>query len=194
MNDQLQGLPRTVRLDRQREGKRIRVRPMLTLAVVSGLTAATIGITLGHNAEADAGCSAETIRGAYAAYASGIAFGLPWVANGRFTFDGAGRSTATMIESYGGVIDDGILDGTYVVNPDCRGSLTYSMKHYVRDTGQAGQVHEYRHEVHKIDIVVAARGQKIIGVLVDTYPTAVPPGVPATDDPTVAINGWLERM
>jgi hypothetical protein len=166
------------------------------LAAVAALAAATIGIMLENNATAgaDAGCSAETIRGAYALYATGIAFGTPWVGNGRFTFDGAGHSTATMVESYDGVIDDGVLDGTYSVNPDCRGSLSYTMQHYVRDDRQAGHVHQYRDEVHKIDIVVAAGGQKIIGVLVDTYPTAAPPGVPAADDPSVSINGWFEKM
>src|SRR2546421_593254 len=99
-------------------------RRVLTLAAVSGLAAATIGITLGNNtrANANAGCSAETIRGAYALYATGIAFGAPWAGIGRFTFDGAGHSTATMIETYDGVIDDGILEGTYSLNPDCRGS------------------------------------------------------------------------
>lgn len=174
----------------------MRARRALTLAAVGGLAAVTIGITLGNNtrADADAGCSAETIRGAYALYATGIAYGAEWAGIGRFTFDGAGRSTATMIESYGGLIDDGTLEGTYSLNSDCRGSMTYTMKHYKRGAGEAGQAHEYRHEVHIIDIVVASGGQKIFGVVVDTSLKAVPPGVPATDDPSFSIGGWLERM
>jgi hypothetical protein len=179
-----------------RRGDSMRVRRVLTVAAASALAVAAIGITIGNNtrARADAGCSAETIRGAYALYATGIAFGAPWAAIGRSTFDGAGNSTSTMIETYDGVIDDGTLDGTYTLNPDCRGSMTYTMKHYARGTSQAGQAHEYRHEVHTIDIVVAAGGQKIYAVVVDTYPKAAPPGVPQTDDPSFSINGWLERM
>jgi hypothetical protein len=98
-----------------------------------------------------------------------------------------------MIESYNGLIDDGILDGTYSLNPDCRGSMTYAMKHYARGTGQAGHAHEYRHEVHTIDFVVASGGQRIFGVVVDTSLKATPPGVPPTDDP-ISVIGWLERM
>ena len=171
------------------------VRRVLTVAAASALAVAAIGITIGNNtrARADAGCSAETIRGGYALYATGNVAGIPLAANGRFTFDGAGHSTATMIESAGGVIDDGILEGTYSLNPDCRGTLTYTMKHYKRGTSLAGQAHEYRHEVHIIDIVVASGGRRIFALVVDTYPTAAPPGVPQTDDPIGAI-GWLERM
>ncbi len=172
----------------------MRARRVLTLAAVSGLAAATIGIALGNNASADAGCGADTMRGAYALYATGTVSGIPLAATGRFTFDGAGHSTATMIESYDGLIDDGTLEGTYFLNSDCRGSLRYTMKHYKRGAShQAGQAHEYRHEVHTVDIVVASGGQRIFAVVVDTYPMAAPPGAPTTDDP-INVIGWLERM
>jgi hypothetical protein len=172
-----------------------RVRRVLTVAAASALAVAAIGIPIGNNARAraDAGCSAETIRGAYALYATGNVAGIPLAAIGRFTFDGAGHSTATMIESYNGLIDDGTLEGTYTLNPDCRGSLIYTMKHYARGTGHAGQAHEYRHEVHTVDIVVASGGQRIVAVVVDTYPMAAPPGAPQTDD-LIGVIGWLERM
>jgi len=171
----------------------MRVGGVVTGAAAGALAVAAIGITIGTGARADAGCSAETIRGAYALYATGNVSGIPWAGNGRFTFDGTGRSTATMIESYNGLIDDGTLDGTYTLNPDCRGSMTYTMKHYARGAAQAGEAHEYRHEVHTIDIVVASGGQRIVGVVVDTYPKAVPSGLPQADDP-IGIIGWLERM
>jgi hypothetical protein len=173
----------------------MRVRRVLTVAAASALAVAAIGITIGNNtrARADAGCGAETIRGGYALYGTGNVSGIPLAATGRFTFDGAGHSTATMIESYNGLIDDGTLEGTYTLNPDCRGSMIYTMKHYKRGTSQAGQAHEYRHEVHTVDVVVASGGQRIFWVLVDTYPKAAPPGLPQTDDPLNVI-GWLERM
>jgi hypothetical protein len=175
----------------------MRARDVLTSAAVVGLAAATVGFTLGPGnhtkAVADAGCSAETLRGAYALYGTGNASGVPLAVMGRFMFDGAGHTTVTMVESYGGVIDDGVLEGTYSLDPGCRGSITATMKHYVRRTGHAGQAHEYRHEIHAADIVVASGGQKFFWVLVDTYPQATPPGVPATDDPITA-SGWADKM
>lgn len=142
---------------------------------------------------ADTGCSLETLRGAYAIYGTGSASGVPLAVMGRVTFDGAGRTTATFVESYGGVIDDGIIDGTYTLDPDCRGSATVTMKHYVRRASQAGQAHQYRHEIHAVDLVVAAGGQKFFWVLVDTYPQATPPAVSGTDDPITG-SGWGDKI
>jgi hypothetical protein len=175
----------------------MRARDVLTSAAVVGLAAATIGFPLGPGnqtrAVADAGCSAETLRGAYALYGTGNAAGVPLAVMARVTFDGAGHAALTMVESYGGVIDDGVIDGTYSLDPDCRGSMTGTMKHYVRRAAHAGQAHEYRHEIHDVDIVVASGGQKFFWVLVDTYPQATPPGVPAADDPITA-SGWGDKM
>jgi hypothetical protein len=143
-------------------------------------------------ARADSGCSAQTIRGAYAIYGTGVAFGTPWAAHGRFTFDGVGHATSKVVESYGGVIDDGVMDGTYALDADCRGSATVDMHHTPRAGGLG---HEYRHETHRVDLVVAGGGAKIFWILIDTYPTAVPPSLrPHVDDATLSVSGWLERM
>ena len=164
----------------------------LAAAVVLGATA--IGFTLGtgSKARADSGCSVETIRGAYALYGTGVAFGAPWTAHGRFTFDGAGHSTGKVVESYGGFIDDGVLNGTYSIDPECRGSATYDMQHTTRAGGPG---HEYRHETHRVDVVAAAGGAKIFWILTDTHPTAVPPALrPHVDDASISVSGYLERM
>lgn len=175
----------------------MRARDVLRTAAAVGVATATVGFTLGpvHStrAVADAGCSAEALRGAYALYGTGNASGVPLAVMGRVVFDGAGHITVTMVESYGGVIDDGVIEGTYSLDPACRGSLTGTMKHYVRRAGQAGQAHEYRHEIHAADIVVASGGQKFFWVLVDTYPQATPPAVPGTDDPITA-SGWGDKI
>lgn len=175
----------------------MRAGEVLKSAAVAGLAAVTVGFTLGPGsstrAAADAGCSAETLRGAYVLYGTGSASGVPLAVMGRVTFDGAGHTTATFLESYGGVIDDGLIEGTYSFAPDCRGSATVTMKHYVRRAGHAGLAHEYRHEIHAVDLVVASGGQKFFWVLVDTYPQATPPGVPATDDPITA-SGWGDKI
>lgn len=161
------------------------------VAVVAALALGTTAVGLATSrARAEPGCSVETLQGAYALHGTGVAFGGPWAGTGRFTFDGAGHSRGTMIESYSGAIDDGVLEGTYSVEPDCRGTATYTMVHTTRT---AGQVHKYRHEVHRVEVVAAAGGAKIFWILVDSYPHAAPPG-PHTDDPTISVSGYFERM
>jgi hypothetical protein len=164
----------------------------LAAAVVLGGTA--IGFTLGSTSRARAasGCGVESIRGAYALYGTGVAFGGPWTAHGRFTFDGAGHSTGKVVESYSGFIDDGVLDGTYTIDPECRGSATYDMQHTTR---VGGPDHMYRHETHRVDLVAAAGGAKIFWILTDTHPTAVPPALRLhVDDASISVSGWFERM
>jgi len=175
----------------------MRAGDVLKSAAVVGLAAVTVGFTVGvadhRRAVADPGCSAESLRGAYVLYGTGSASGVPLAVMGRVTFDGAGHTTATFLESYGGVIDDGLIEGTYSFAPDCRGSATVTMKHYVRRTGDAGQAHHYRHEIHSVDLMVASGGQKFFWVLVDTQAQATPSGLPATDDPITA-SGWGDKM
>jgi hypothetical protein len=167
------------------------MRKVQLSAIVGVILAAGVFGVARTSARAETACGLESVRGAYALYGTGAAFGSPWMAHGRFTFDGTGHSTGTMIESYGGVIDDGVLDGTYTMGPDCRGSASYDMQHTARGGGGA---HEYRHESHRFDIVAAAGGGKVFWILTDTYPSAVPAGSrPHVDDATVTIGGWFER-
>lgn len=155
------------------------------------VSAASIAFLFGSDwrAGAESGCGVTTVQGTYALHGTGVASGAPWVANGRFVFDGNGRSSGTAIESYGGVVDDGILEGTYTVESDCRGSATYRMQHRARSAGQG----EYRHEVHRVDLVVAAGGQRIFWVVVGGDPKAAPAGR-ETVDAGIMASGTLERM
>lgn len=167
------------------------MRKLQLWVVLGAIVSVAIAGVAGSGARAEPGCDVGSARGAYMLYGTGTAFGAPWTAHGRFTFDGGGHSAGTMVESYGGVIDDGVLDGTYSVGPDCRGAATYDMHHTARS---GGGPHEYRHETHRFEIVAGPGGAKIFWILTDTYPTVVPAGArPHIDDATVTIGGWFER-
>jgi len=169
----------------------MRRRLVLTAALVPVLV---FGVTFatGPAVRAEGVCSLETLRGSYALGGSGLAFGLPWAGAGRIVFDGAGRLTGNVVEVYGGVIDDAAVPhGTYSLNPDCKGIMTIETKHDARVGGLAAR---WRHETHQVEMFVAAGGQRISGVVVDTYPVQQPDGLPAVADPGVTISGSLERM
>jgi hypothetical protein len=167
------------------------LRKLVLAAAVLSTAAAGFVLGNGSTARAQAGCSLEMVRGAYAASGSGIVV-VPWAIMGTVVFDGAGQMTATVIESYGGVIDDATWRGTYSVGPDCRGSLLVTnMEHKAR----AGSVHvPWRVDNHKVEFVATAGGQRMYWLLVDTYPTALPKGLPEASDPTITASGLLERV
>lgn len=174
----------------------MRARDALTSATVVGLAAAILGFTVlpGNRtmAVADAGCSAETLRGSYALGGAGVAFGSPWAGAGRIVFDGSGRLTGNVVEVYGGVIDDAdVPQGTYSLNPDCQGFITIETKH---DARLAERDVRYRHEMHRAEIFVAAAGQRVSWVVVDTHPMQQPHGLPEIADPSITLSGYLERM
>jgi hypothetical protein len=166
----------------------------LVLGAVLVLSGVAAGFALGSGPEAHAEvtCSVEAARGSYAVSGTGFIFGPPWAITGLVVFDGAGRVTANVLESYGGVIDDATFQGTYTMGPDCRGVLNVThMDHRAR----AGHEHvTWRQDVHRVEFVGAAGGQRIYWILVDTFPEAVSKGVPEVSDPTVIASGVLERI
>jgi len=172
----------------------MRVRRVLTMAAASALAVAAIGIPIGHStgARANAGCGAETLRGSYVLGGAGFAFGSPWAGAGRIVFDGAGHLSGDVVEVYGGVIDDaGVPQGTYSLNPDCHGFANIETKHDVRVGGHGAR---WRDEIHRIEMFVAAEGQRVSWVVVDTYPVQQPDNLPEVADPSITLNGYLDRM
>jgi len=170
------------------------MRGRLVLTAALAVVAMAFGFTFvtGSAVRADGVCSLETVRGSYALGGSGLVLGLPWAAAGRVVFDGAGRLTGNVVEVYGGVIDDAdVPQGTYSLNPDCKGFVTIETKHDARVGGHATR---WRHEVHHVEMFVAAAGQRVSWVAVDTYPVQQPDGLPEVADPGITINGYLERM
>ncbi|HKY75906.1 MAG TPA: hypothetical protein VJS45_07195 [Acidimicrobiia bacterium] len=175
-----------------RRGK-MQMRGRFVLTAALALVAMAFGFTfaMGSAVRAEGVCSLETMRGSYALGGAGLALGSPWAGAGRIVLDGAGRLTGNVVEVYGGVIDDAGVQGTYSLNPDCRGFLTIDTKHDARVGGQAAR---WKHETHRVEFFVAAGGQRVSWVIVDTYPVQQPGGLPDVADPSITINGYLERM
>ncbi len=77
------------------------------------------------------GCSNASLQGSFGFSATGTLLALPppfagpFGEIGRQTFDGNGNTDATATLSANGNIVKGVtVQGTYVVNPDCTGSMT----------------------------------------------------------------------
>jgi hypothetical protein len=77
------------------------------------------------------GCSNASLLGSFGFTSSGTLLNLPpglagpFAEIGRQTFDGRGNTDATATLSANGHIVQGVtVQGTYVVNPDCTGSMT----------------------------------------------------------------------
>jgi hypothetical protein len=166
----------------------------LALGAVLLLSGVAAGFALGSGpgAHAETGCSVEMTRGGYAVSGTGFIFGPPWAITGLVVFDGTGHATATVVESYGGVIDDATFEATYTMGSDCRGVMSVThMNHEARAGG--GQHVHWRQDVHRVELVGAAGGQRIYWILVNTIPEAAPKETPEVPNPTVIGSGLLER-
>ena len=95
---------------------------------------ATAVFVLGILPEAQAGehreCSTASLQGSFGFTSTGTLLALPppsagpFAEIGRQTFDGQGNTDATATLSANGNIKRVTVVGTYVVNPDCTGSMT----------------------------------------------------------------------
>jgi len=101
-----------------------------TLAIVVA-TVFVLGIVPAAQAGDHDECSNATLRGSFGFTSTGTLLALPpplagpFAEIGRQTFDGRGDNTeGTATLSTNGTIGHVTFDGTYVVNPDCTGSMT----------------------------------------------------------------------
>lgn len=92
---------------------------------------AVLGIESSARAGEQKECSNASVQGAYGFTATGTIFALPapfagpFAEIGRQSFDGNGNTSATATLSANGNIVKGVtVEGTYVVNADCTGSMT----------------------------------------------------------------------
>jgi hypothetical protein len=76
------------------------------------------------NAQA-AGCSTETLQGAYGFFVQAIILpaGTPRSIMGRLSFDGRGNFTNTLTMNDNGVVIHATDSGTYTVGADCTGKI-----------------------------------------------------------------------
>jgi hypothetical protein len=101
-----------------------------TLAVVF-TTVFALGIVPGAQAGQDKECSNASLRGSFGFSSTGTLLAIPppsagpFAEIGRQTFDGRGDNTeGTATLSANGNINHVTFFGTYVVSPDCTGSMT----------------------------------------------------------------------
>ncbi|HKW33844.1 MAG TPA: hypothetical protein VJN92_12625 [Candidatus Acidoferrum sp.] len=101
-----------------------------TTLVVAFVTVFALGIV----SRAQAQCSNATLHGSFGYTSTGVLlpvyaqhFAGPFTEVGRQTFDGSGNTQATATLSANGNIQKVTIEGTYIVNADCTGSMTLNV-------------------------------------------------------------------
>jgi hypothetical protein len=143
--------------------KRITIAKVLAVcAVLAAL--AVVTTTSKHTVPAvyaSTGCSAATLNGNYAVIqpAGFTSHELPWQFVGVVTFNGAGTTSVNYTAAVNGAIhtDQSSQDGTYKVNPDCTGSLSFT----------AGDAAGYA-----ANIVIIGGGAEVFGISTSAGDTA----------------------
>ena len=100
------------------------MKKMLVIASILGLATA-------FSAHADKGgdngsgntCKKSTLKGVYVFHSSGVVGGNAYAESGNESFDGRGHVVGHVVDSTDA---HGELIGTYVINPDCSGTITYT--------------------------------------------------------------------
>jgi hypothetical protein len=143
------------------------------LFLALGIASPGGGAGIVPGAQAQGRCSNDTVRGTYGGFVTGSAIaGTQQVALavlGTATFDGRGIVAGGTTESINGAIEQGdTFAGSYTVNANCTGSMTFIGQH------PAG-----RTDVHHFDMVVVDGGKEI--AIIST-------------DPTTVLTGWLKRQ
>jgi len=98
--------------------------------ILGGIVMASSG--LANAGDHGHGCTAAKIKGTYGFFQQGSIVGIapipvPAADVGIFHADGNGNLTGSEVVNVGGqVFSDTFTDGTYVVNPDCTGTATWT--------------------------------------------------------------------
>ena len=106
-----------------------RALPPATLVILFA-TVFALGILPGAQAGEHRGCSDASLQGSFGFTSTGTLlavpppFAGPFAEIGRQTFDGRGNTDATATLSANGNIVRVTVQGTYLVNSDCTGSMT----------------------------------------------------------------------
>jgi hypothetical protein len=105
-----------------------------TIAPVTLVVAFAIAFVLGFGPSVQAGepreCSTDSLHGSFGFTSSGVLNALPppsadpFGEIGRQTFDGQGNTDGTATLTANGNLRRVTWQGTYIVNPDCSGSMT----------------------------------------------------------------------
>jgi len=123
---------------------------LLSILVVLGIA---------PNAQAQPSCSNASLSGSFGYTNTGTIVTPPlglFAGVGRQTFDGKGNTEATATVSVNGEIYQSTIKGTYVVNPDCTGSMTLSVS-------AGGQ-----HFTNQVDFVIVRGGTEFEAINKDS--------------------------
>lgn len=126
-------------------------------AIILLSTLAVLGIA--PNAQAQSSCSNASLSGSFGYTNTGTIVTPPlglFAGVGRQTFDGKGDTEATATVSVNGQIYQATIKGTYVVNPDCTGSMTLSVS-------AGGQ-----HFTNQVDFVIVCGGTEVEAINKDS--------------------------
>jgi hypothetical protein len=134
------------------------VSALLALAVLAALTlVATTSKHAVRTVYAQSGCSVATLNGNYAfsqpgwgsLHGQGQGNQLPFFNVGVVAFDGTGTVSVSFTNVQSGVVSTETDAGTYTVNPDCTGSLSFT-------TGPGAGV--------TFNMVIIGRGAELFGI------------------------------
>jgi hypothetical protein len=153
----------------------------LTVALVVVLVGfSLISRELSKPAHAQTGCSVASLNGPYGVVGSGFIGGAPTTFVGTFVYDGAGKSTGSIVLNVSGGIDHiGDIAGTYNIDGSCNGSQVIHTVHH------SPPVSHY----HDMDIVVVDGGREAlfqVGSPKDSESGKPPPGE--------VLSGVLKRL
>ena len=92
---------------------------VLTAAALSAVTTVPV---MGQTT----GCTLATVKGSYGLLATGTLLGVgPITGSGIVTTHGAGSLTYSYTESTSGVVSSGTVPGTYTLNSNCSGTVSF---------------------------------------------------------------------
>lgn len=167
----------------------------LVTAGLIGVASVGVGLGLAGGKAGAAGCHTGMVDGVYAMSGSGAVAGVPFATTGAATFDGAGRFSGPHLESTGGTIDRGRMDGSYRITEDCLGTAVFRHRH---DRHVGGRWVQYVDEVHVLHLAVSGNGQSVSWLVLGN--TTASPDTVADDAaetslpvPGLVISGTFDR-
>lgn len=136
-----------------------------------------LGAAAVASAEDDRTCSNGSLAGAWGYTETGTVMpptgAVPAAAVGRYTFDDAGNFSGTQDTSTGGMVAHDTKQGTFIVNPDCTGTLTLGVYdpsgNLLRSSVWAMVLVDQGKEIRSImTSLVLANGMSVPGVMTMT--------------------------
>lgn len=128
-------------------------------------------------------CDAATMRGVWAFHLTGSGGGQRLAVAGHAVFDGQGGTSGILTEVLNGHVDRLPFEGTYSVDADCRGELSFRAEH--------SEFPDY----HTVDFYLSAGGERAFLIVTSTDFVDLPgDDLSALPADSVTLSGVLERL